>query len=186
VEVQSVFRRQFGHRDIWSTIESIIRRFADDCVIFRKITNNEDMEILEKDMDRRVVGAVEYAMKINPSKSTAVRFTGARVKDPQNYSLMDTLILEGSSCKYLGITVRSDLSWAVQFNYKVKKAWKALHFTMRILKKGNSNTKSLAYTSLVRPSYQYDIKCTKIKDIIYIKAVNFFNCVTMSVLFCSV
>jgi hypothetical protein len=31
----------------------------------------------------------------------------------------------------------------------VKKALKALHFTMRILKKGNRKTKSLAYTSLV-------------------------------------
>jgi hypothetical protein len=33
----------------------------------------------------------------------------------------------------------------------VKKAWKTLHFTMRIPKNGNNNTKSLAYTSLVRP-----------------------------------
>ena len=36
------------------------------------------------------------------------------------------------------------LRWADQVNYTVKKAWKALHFTMRILKKGNSNTESLA------------------------------------------
>jgi hypothetical protein len=39
----------------------------------------------------------------------------------------------------------------------VKKAWKALHFTMRVLKKGTSNTKSLAYyTSLVRPILEYE------------------------------
>ena len=41
----------------------------------------------------------------------------------------------------------------------VKKAWKALHFTMRILKKGNSNTKSLAYMSLVRPILEYGTAC---------------------------
>ena len=76
---------------------------------------------------------INPAMKINPSKSKAIRFTRARVKVPLNYSLMDTLIPEASSCKYLGITLRSDLSWADQVNYKVKKAWKALHFTMRIL-----------------------------------------------------
>ena len=52
-----------------------------------------------------------------------------------------TLIREARSCKYLGIILRSDLSWADQVNYTVKKAWKALHFTMRILKKGKSNTK---------------------------------------------
>jgi hypothetical protein len=99
--------------------------------------------------------AVENEMKINSSKSKAVSFTRARVKDPLNYSLMDTLISEPSSCKYLGITLRSDLSWADQVNYTVRKAWKALYFTMRILKKGNSNTKNLAYMSLVRPILEY-------------------------------
>jgi hypothetical protein len=94
-------------------------------------------------------------MKTNPSKSTAVRFMRARVKDPLNYSLMDTLIPEASSCKYLGINLRNDLSWVDQVNYSVKKAWKVLHFTMRILKKGNSNTKSLACMSLVRPILEY-------------------------------
>jgi hypothetical protein len=38
--------------DIWSNIESTIRLFADDCVIYRKITNKEDMEMLQKDVDR--------------------------------------------------------------------------------------------------------------------------------------
>jgi hypothetical protein len=63
---------------------------------------------------------------------------------------MDTQILEASSFKYLGIILRSDLGRADQVNYTVRKAWKALHFTMRILKKGNSNSKSLAYMLLLR------------------------------------
>ena len=95
----------------------------------------------------------------NPSKSKAVCFTRARVKDPLNYSLKGTLIPETNSCKYLGIILRSDLSWADHVNYTVKKAWKALHFTMRILRKGNSNTKSLAYVSLVRPILEYGASC---------------------------
>jgi hypothetical protein len=37
--------------------------------------------------------------------------------------------------RVLEIILRSYLSWADQVNYTVKKAWKALHFTMRILKK---------------------------------------------------
>jgi len=72
---------------------------------------------------------------------------------------MDTLTPEASSCKYLGIILRSDLSWAYQVNYAVKKAWKALHFTMRIVKKGNSNTKSLAYMSLVCAILEYGAAC---------------------------
>ena len=68
-----------------------------------------------------------------------IRFTRARVKEPINYSLMGTLIPEASSCKYLGTILRSDLCWADEVNYTVKKAWKALHFTMRILKRCNGN-----------------------------------------------
>jgi hypothetical protein len=72
---------------------------------------------------------------------------------------MGTLIPEANSCKYLGIILCSDLSWADQVNYAVKKAWKALRFTMRILKKGNSNIKGLAYMSLVRPFLEYGAAC---------------------------
>jgi len=45
------------------------------------------------------------------------------------------------------------------FNYTARKAWKALHFTMRIAKQRNSNTKSLAYTSLVRPILEHGAAC---------------------------
>ena len=123
------------------------------------IINNEDIEKLQKDLDRLGEWAVENAMKINPSKSKAFHFTRARVKDPLNYSLTDTLIPEESSCKYLGRILRCDLSWVDQVNDMVKKAWKPLHFTKRILKKGNSNTKSLAYMLLVGPILEYGATC---------------------------
>jgi hypothetical protein len=41
----------------------------------------------------------------------------------------------------------------------VKKAWKALHFTKQKQKKGNSNTKSLAYMSHVRPTLEHEAAC---------------------------
>ena len=78
-------------------------------VIYRKIINNADIEILQKDLDRLGEWAVENAMKINPSKNKAIPFTRARVNDPLNYSLMGTLIPEASCCKYLGIILRSNL-----------------------------------------------------------------------------
>ena len=70
-------------------------------------------------------------MKVNPGKSKAVSYTKARVKDPLNYFLGDKKIPEA-------------IRWASQVSYTVQKTWKALNFIMRIPKKGNSNTKSLA------------------------------------------
>jgi hypothetical protein len=98
------------------------------------------MENLQMDLNRLGEWAVENEMIINPTKSKAVCFTRARVTELLNYSLRDIVIPEATSCKYLGIILRGDLSWADQVNYTVKKAWKALHFAMRILKKGNRNT----------------------------------------------
>jgi hypothetical protein len=59
----------------------------------------------------------------------------------------------------LGNNLSSDLNWVDHVNYTVKKAWKAQHFIMRIHKKSNSSTKSLAYTTLVLPILEYGAAC---------------------------
>ena len=127
--------------DIWRNTGSTIRLFADDCIVYKTIIINEDIEELQKGLNRLEEWATENEIKINPSKCKAVRFTKARVKDSLNYTLGAQLIPEASSCKCLGIILRSDLNCTDHGNYTVKKAWKALHFIVRILKKGNSSTK---------------------------------------------
>jgi len=83
----------------------------------------------------------------------------ARVKERIRYYFGDQLIPETSSFKYLEIITRSDLNWADHVNYTLRKAWKALHFIMFILKKGNNNTKRLVCTALVRPKLEYGAVC---------------------------
>ena len=55
--------------DIWRNTESNIRLFADDCIIYRKITDSKDIEKLQQDINRLGEWAVENEMKINPNKS---------------------------------------------------------------------------------------------------------------------
>ena len=121
--------------DICKYMKLTIRRFTVECVIFRKIINNEDMDNLQKILDWLCEWAVGNAMKLNPIKSKEIHFTRAGVMYPLHYSLMDTLIPEASSFKYLGMILCSDISWVDQVNYTLKKALKALHFMMRIQKK---------------------------------------------------
>jgi hypothetical protein len=66
------------------------------------------IENLQIDLNRLGEWAVENAMEINPTKSRAVSFTTARMKEALNYSLRVTVIPEASSCKYLGIILRSN------------------------------------------------------------------------------
>ena len=69
------------------------------------------------------------------------------------------LILEASSFKYSGIITCSELKWADHVSYTLRKAWKALHFILRILENENNNTKCLGYTALVRMILEYGGVC---------------------------
>jgi len=137
---------------IWRNTDWNIRLFADECIIYRKITNSD----IEKLQVLYTLGewSVENWMKINPDKSKAIRFLELGLKIH-----WVTLLVEASSYRCLGIILRSDLNWMDRVNYTVQKAWKAFHFVMRVLKKWNRNTKSLAYTSLVRPILEYGSAC---------------------------
>ena len=128
-------------------------------LVYRKITNKNGIEKYQKDLDTLGEWAVENVKKISPCRSKAIRATKARVKNPLGYSLGDQNLPEASSCKYLGMIIRSDLKWVDQVNYRAQRAWKALHFVTRVPKKGNRNTKSLAYTSSVGPVLEYEAAC---------------------------
>ena len=51
------------------------------------------------------------------------------------------------------------MNWVDQVNYTAQKAWKALHFVMRVLKEGDRKTERVAYTSLVCPTVEYGSAC---------------------------
>ena len=121
--------------DIWRNNEFNIQLFADYCIIYRKIKDSNDIDKLQADLNRLGEWVIENEMKINPGKSKAVSFTKARVKERIRYYFGDQLIPEASSFKYLGIIICSDQNWADHVNYTLQKAWKALHFITRILKK---------------------------------------------------
>ena len=55
--------------------DSRIRLFADDCIIYKKITNKNNVKNLQKDLDTLGEWAVENGMKINPGRCKALRFT---------------------------------------------------------------------------------------------------------------
>ena len=107
---------------IWRNIGTNIRLFVDDCILYRKITNSLDVEILQADLDGVGGWAIENEMKINASKSGALSFTRERVNVPLSCTLNDRKVSEESSCKYQAIIISSDLNWADQVNYTVQKA----------------------------------------------------------------
>ena len=65
--------------------DSRIRLFADDCIIYKKITNKNNVKNLQKVLDNLEDWAVENGLEINPGKSKTFRFTKDLLKNPLGY-----------------------------------------------------------------------------------------------------
>jgi len=75
-------------------------------------------------------------------------------KQPNKKGGISGEILTNSVEIYGGETHNLVTNFRNKLNLKLR-----YHFTTRILKKGNSNTKRLAYLSLVRPLLEYGVAC---------------------------
>jgi hypothetical protein len=104
--------------------------FSQMTTLYRKILNVKDMEMLQRDLDKLGDWTVENEMKINPNKCKAIRFTKARIKDPLNYFLRDQIITEDSFCKYLGIVIRSDLTFSGRSLHICRPPGRSLHLSV--------------------------------------------------------
>ncbi len=145
--------------DLPKHLASNVRLFADDCIIYRVIKSEDDVDILQRDTDKLHSWAETNGMEINSSKSKAITFGRGRCYGETVYKLNNNVIPTVTSCKYLGIQLDSKLNWENQVNFVVGKAWRSLHFVMRILKRSTVKSKELAYMSLVRPVLEYGAVC---------------------------
>ena len=66
--------------DISSDIESEIRHFADDCVCYREIKDEEDTINLQRDIDRLGSWARKWGLRFQPVKCNMMQLTRKRIK----------------------------------------------------------------------------------------------------------
>ena len=99
--------------DISSDIESEIRRFADDCVCYREIKDEEDTMKLQRDIDRSGSWARKRGMRFQPVKCNMMQLTRRKriKKIHASYTLEGTDLENVESIKYIGVTITSDLRW---------------------------------------------------------------------------
>ena len=139
--------------DISSDIEPEIRLFADDCVCYREINDEEDIIKLQRDIDR--LGS--WARKLGYEISTCqIQLTRKRIKKIHATYTLEGLDLENvESIKYLGVTITSDLRWNTHVSNVCTKANRTLGFLRRNLYSCPQDVKEAAYKGLVRPVLDY-------------------------------
>lgn len=141
--------------DLPNNIRSIVRLFADDCVIYRQILNQFDHDQLQDDLFTLERWQKDWQLHFNIKKCFVMRITHKHKPDLTKYTLGGSDLDETKCHAYLGVDITNTLSWNNHIHRITSSANKQLGFIRRNLYSCTKELKQTAYTSLVRPLVEY-------------------------------
>ena len=141
--------------DLPSCVSSTVRLFADDCLLYRVISNQEDAASLQEDLDHLQEWERDWQMVFNPDKCEHIRITNKRKIVQTSYKIHGQVLKETNKAKYLGVTIDSKLTWNSHVDVVTKRANQTISFLQRNLSACPKDIKALSYKSLVRPQVEY-------------------------------
>ena len=96
--------------DLPDCVESGIRLFADDCILYRCIKNQKDCDTLQQDLNNLAAWEKKWGMAFHPEKCSAIRVTRARKPISSSYTLKGHTLNMEDSTRYLGVELQSSMS----------------------------------------------------------------------------
>ena len=139
--------------DITEHVNSPLRLFADDCLLYRIITTKEDAIQLQHDLDQLHEWATKWQLRFNVTKCIIMRFTSCRSLSPIifSYKLNNHNLGTSNQHSYLGVILDNKLSWSPHISNIAAKANRTLNFLKHNLSCCSYNIKATAYLTIVRP-----------------------------------
>ena len=141
--------------DLPSCVNSKVRLFADDCLLYREIKNNQDQIDMQRDLDALMDWGSTWGMKFNAKKCNIMRVSRSRKPLQHFYSLGNEILQEVSDAKYLGIQIDNKLDWNKHISTVAATGQSKLAFLNRNLKGCPKKLRDTAYISLIRPTLEY-------------------------------
>ena len=141
--------------DIGDGIESSVRLFADDTILYRTISSPSDATILQADLDHLSDWEKKWQMGFNVDKCNALSVTLRKKPVIHNYELNGHTLERVDSAKYLGVTLTSNLNWGKHIKSIAAKANKTSAFIHRNIKQCPTRVFTDCYKTLVRPTMEY-------------------------------
>ena len=144
--------------DLPLSVDSKIRLFADDCLIYREISSIEDKVQLQKDLDSLQDWAENWGMCFNTQKCYILSTATARKQTPYFYQLNWEILQSVPNTPYLGVTLSTDLKFNIHLNKNVAKSYQLSSFypsQSEILSGETATSILLSYISLIRSKLEY-------------------------------
>lgn len=141
--------------DLPSGISSSIRLFADDCVLYRKISSKNDQLLLQNDLIHLENWCSLWMMQLNVSKCKFMHVTRKHSPDRFTYSVTSTDLSRVETYRYLGVLLNSKLTWSDHIQKLAADASKILGYIRRSLSCSPARVRQLAYTTFVRAKLDY-------------------------------
>ena len=141
--------------DIQDHIQSTMRLFADDSIVYREIVRPEDHDILQQDLQALADWSSTWLMQFNIKKCAILTITRKRTPSHHQYKIFGETLERVDQHDYLGVTISHDLRWDVHCNKTKQKASRTLGLLRRTLSPCKQTVKAKAYQTLVRPQLEY-------------------------------
>ena len=141
--------------DIMKDLSLNLRLFVDDCLLYHVILCEEDIAELQRDLNTIFKWSQLWQMRFNVSKCVTLKCY--RIWNPilTDYFINTQKLQSVKQHPYLGIVFDQTMSFIPHINNITSKATRTLNFVKRNLCNCSQQTKSRAYTSLVRPTLEY-------------------------------
>ena len=107
---------------------STLKLFADDVALYREVTSPADCLLLQKDLDSIYYWTLKWQLRLNASKCLAFFISNKKKLISFTYKIHNTLIAWNSIVKYLGVHIKSNLSWSYHCKIVSAKAKRTLKF----------------------------------------------------------
>ena len=155
--------------DLISNIQSTVRLFADDCLIYRPINSPNDHQLLQQDLNTLNTWAKTWQMKFNVDKCCILQLSKHHHKTTFLYHMSNKPLKVVEQHSYLGIIIDHHLSWGPQVNHVCNKATRLIGFLQRNLRSCSRALKELSYKQFILPVLEY---AAAIWDPYHLKDIN--------------
>ena len=139
-----------------SILSSDTKLFADDSLLFKVIENDNDRELLQRDLSALELWEETWQMRFNPTKCVVLRISNKKSPTCKtNYQLHGHTLEVVDASKYLGVTLTENLLWDKHIQNTVSKGNRTVGFLRRNLRDCTPPVKASTYKIMVRPILEY-------------------------------